>query len=217
MRISFNQSAVEKLGGCQKWQSSYKKKGVSAFMKNNKLQPLSEIEKHLAEENHDLVYSFLHRHEYSIEEFYNIAIFGLLKGIQNYCRRKDLQEKYQLAFICEQYMRAEIKDYFRTQNRQKRKPTEIIISLDANYVEEENLYNCTGGKSAEDEIMETEELLNLLENFTESQRNILKLKLEGYDNKEIYIELGIKPSTFYKEINRIKVQLENWKGGKYNV
>ena len=55
-------------------------------MKNNKLQPLSEIEKHLAEENHDLVYSFLHRHEYSIEEFYNIAIFGLLKGIQNYCR-----------------------------------------------------------------------------------------------------------------------------------
>lgn len=186
-------------------------------MENNKLQPLNDVEKRMSEEHHGLVYSFLHRHGYSIEEFYNICIFGYLKGIQTYNRREDLKEKYQLAFICEQYMRAEIKDYFRTQNRQKRKPTEIIISLDANYVEEENLYNCTGGKSAEDEIMEAEELLNLLENFTEPQRNILKLKLEGYDNKEIYIELGIKPSTFYKEINRIKVQLDNWKGGKYNV
>ncbi len=181
-------------------------------MKNNKLQPLTEMEKRECEKHHGLVYSFLHRHGYSIEDFYNIVIFGFLKGIQTYYRRKDLQEKYQLAFICEQYMRAEVKDHFRTQNRQKRVPTEIIISLDANYAEDENLYNCTGGKSAEDEMLETVELLELLENFTEPQRDILKLKLEGYDNNEIYIELGIKPSTFYKEMNRIKAQVERLVG-----
>ena len=108
-------------------------------MENNKLQPLNDVEKRMSEEHHGLVYSFLHRHGYSIEEFYNIAIFGYLKGIQTYNRREDLKEKYQLAFICEQYMRAEIKDRFRVQNAQKRKPTGTIISLDANHTETDNL------------------------------------------------------------------------------
>lgn len=180
-------------------------------MENNKLQPLSEIEKRQAEEHHGLVYSFLHRHGYSIEEFYNIAIFGYLKGIQTYNRREDLKEKYQLAFICKQYMRAEIKDHFRVQNAQKRKPTETIISLDAEYSELEdtsprcNLYDCVGGKSVEDELLESELLEEVLENLSEVQRDILKLKLEGYSNKEVYLSLEIPTSTYYKELDRIKV------------
>ena len=44
-------------------------------MENNKLQPLNDVEKRMSEEHHGLVYSFLHRHGYSIEEFYNICIF----------------------------------------------------------------------------------------------------------------------------------------------
>lgn len=174
-------------------------------MENNKLQPLSEMEKRQAEEHHGLVYSFLHRHGYSIEEFYNITIFGYLKGIQTYNRREDLKKKYQLAFICEQYMRAEIKDHFRVQNAQKRKPTETIISLDANHTETDNLYNLVGGKSVEDELLESELLEEVLENLSEVQRDILKLKLEGYSNKEVHLSLEIPTSTYYKELDRIKV------------
>lgn len=174
-------------------------------MENNKLQPLTEIEKRLATENHNLVYSFLHRHGYSIEDFYNIAIFGYIKAIQSYNRNEDLKEKYQLAFICEQYMRAEVKDHFRVQNAQKRKPTETIISLDANYTETDNLYNLVGGKSVEDELMVSELLEELLENLSEIQRDILKLKLEGFSNKEVHLSLEIPTSTYYKELDRIKV------------
>lgn len=178
----------------------------------NKLQPLSEMEKRQAEENHGLVYSFLHRHGYSIEEFYNIAIFGYLKGIQIYNRREDLRKKYQLAFICEQYMRAEIKDHFRVQNAQKRKPTETILSLDANYSETESLYNLVGRKYVEDDLMETELLREISEKLSEVQRNILKLKLEGYSNKEVHLSLEIPVSTYYKELDRIKVIFEGLVG-----
>lgn len=175
-------------------------------MEKNRLQPLTEIEKRQAEEHHGLVYSFLHRHRYSIEEFYNIAIFGYLKAIQTYNRREDLKGKYQLAFICEQYMRAEIKDHFRVQNAQKRKPTETIVSLDANYTETDNLYNLVGGKSIEDELIESELLEELLENLSEVQRNIVMLKMEGLSNKEVYdVFLAIPSSTYYKELDRIKV------------
>ena len=177
-------------------------------MENIKLQPLTELEKRQAELNHSLVYSFLHKHKYTIESMYSVVIFGYLKGIQVYNRREDLR-KYPLDFICEQYMRAEVGNYFRVKNGKKRKPMETVISLDADYAELENLYNTVGGKSAEDEVLENKLIEELLEKFSELQRDILKLKLEGYSNKEIYICLKIPSSTFYKEMNRIKVIVGN--------
>lgn len=181
-------------------------------MENIRLQPLTEIERRWAEEYHELVYSFLRGNGYSIEEFYNVAILGYLKAIQTYSRREDLRNKYQLATICGHYMRAEIKDHFREQNAQKRKPMETIISLDANYTETEDFYNLVGGKSVEDELMEAEQIAEMLENLSEVQRDIMKLKLEGYGNKEVYLLLEIPSSTFYKELNRIKLTLEKLVG-----
>lgn len=181
-------------------------------MENIRLQPLTESEKRQAEENHNLVYSFLHRHRYAIEDFYNVVIFGYLRGIQVYNRREDLQKKYQLAFICEQYMRAEVGNYFRMQNAQKRKTMETIISLDANYMETGNLYNLVSGKSVEDEVLESKQVDEMIENLSEIQRDILKLKLKGYDNKEILSLLEIPSSSFYKEMNRIKIIMEKLVG-----
>lgn len=177
-------------------------------MENNKLQPLTEDEKQQAEINHNLVYSFLHRHGYDMENFYDVVVFGFLKGIQAYNRREDLRKKYQLAFICEQYMRSEIGNYFRTENARKRKPTENIISLDADYAETENFYNCVGGKSAEVVLIEAESIGDILENLSEIQRKITVMKIKGYGNKEIYLILEIKPSTYYRELQRIKAVLE---------
>lgn len=180
-------------------------------MKKYTLQPLTAQERSQATENHNLVYSFLHRHGYDMETFYDVVIFGYLKGIQIYNRREDLRNKYQLAFICERYMSAEIGNHFKTKNAQKRKPVENIISLDTDYAESENLYNCTCGKSAdpEAEIMEAELMAQLFERLTKSQRKITEMKMGGYNNKEIFLLLEIKPSTYYKEVQRIKAILIN--------
>ena len=178
------------------------------------MQPLTEDERRMAEKNHNLLYSFLHRHGYDLENFYDVAVMGFLKGIQIYNRKEDLRKKYLLAFICERYMSAEIGNYFRTQNAKKRKPVETVISLDADYTELGDLYDCIGGKSAnpESEIIEAELLSELLENLTESQREIVEMKLNGYSNKETYLILDIKPSTYYKEMRRIRSALENLVG-----
>ena len=173
------------------------------------LKPLTEEEKVLATENHSLVYSFLHRHNYAIEDFYNVVICGYLRSVQVYNRRKDIKEKYQLAFIAEQYMRAEIANHFRKERSMKRKPKETVLSLDANYAETENLYNLFGGKSAEEEVLEEERVTELLEQFSSQQKDILRLRLEGYNNKEISLLLEIPSSTFYLELKRIKKILMN--------
>lgn len=191
--------------------SPLEKKGV-CYMEKYKLQPLSDFEKRQTVESHNLVFSFLHRHGYNMENFYDVVIFGYLKAIQIYNRREDLRKNFQLAFICEQYMRAEMENYRRMENSQKRKPMEKIISLDADYAETENFYNCIGGKSAEDELLEAELMENILENLSDVQRKITEMRVKGYGNKEIYLVLKIKPSTYYRELQRIKSVLEKLVG-----
>ena len=66
-----------------------------------KILPLTEEERRSAEIHHDWVYSFLHRHNYNIEEFYAIAVEGFLKGVQDWHRKPGTKEKWGMSIICE--------------------------------------------------------------------------------------------------------------------
>lgn len=129
--------------------------------------------------------------------------------MQIYSRRKDLQGKYDFPFIAWQYMRSEIGNYVRTENSQKRKPISGIISLDADYAEMENFYSAIGVNSVEDDVLEKELLNEIMENLSEIQQKITKLKIDGYNSKEIYITLKMPSSTYYKEMKRIRAVVEN--------
>lgn len=179
-----------------------------------KLEKLTESEKKFAEENHNLVYGFLHKNGYSIESFYNVVVFGYLKSVQVYHRREDLQSKYDFPFIAWQYMRSEIGNNLRMKNGQKRKPERTVISLDAEYNNIEDFYNVLGGKSAENDVMEKLLVADIMGNLTEVQRKIIQLKIDGYDNKEVYLMLEIPSSSFYKEMRRIRITVENLIGEK---
>lgn len=187
-------------------------KGALENMRESKLQPLTATEKKSAEENHNIIYAFLKQNGYSIEEHYNIAVFGYLKGIQAYHRQKETN--YDLFYLCWQYMRSEMGNHFRMENTMKRKPMETVLSLDAEYSEMENLYSRIGGKSLEDEMLEQEELAELLENLSDVQRKIIEMKLDGYKAKEIYVVLNLKPATYFKKVQRIKEILESWEEEK---
>lgn len=169
-----------------------------------KLEKLTESEKKFAEENHNLVYGFLHKNGYSIESFYNVVVFGYLKSVQVYHRREDLQSKYDFPFIAWQYMRSEIGNNLRMKNGQKRKSEQTVISLDAEYNNMEDFYNVIGGKSAENDVMEKLLVADIMGNLTEVQRKIAELKIDGYSNKEVCLLLEIPSSTYYKEIQRMK-------------
>lgn len=173
-----------------------------------KLERLTDSEKKFAEENHNLVYGFLHRYKYSIEEYYNVVVFAYLKSVQVYHRRKDLQNKCDFPFISWQYMRSAIGNHFRMENTQKRTAVYGIVSFDSDNDDTENFYNCVGGKSAEDDVMEKILLEEAMKNLSDVQRKIAELKIDGYNNKEIYLMLQIPSSTFYNEMQRIRAAVE---------
>lgn len=180
-------------------------------MDNYKLEPLTDFERKFATENHNLIYGFLHQYGYNLETYYDVAVFGYLKAVQIYNRREDLRNKYEFPFISQQYMRSEIGNYFRTENAKKRKPSETVVSLDAEYSETENLYNCVGNiseNSPESEMLKMEQLTEFLNGLSDIQRKIAQMKLDGYSNKEIYLSLEIRRSTYYVEMQRIKKTLE---------
>lgn len=173
------------------------------------LQPLNNVEKQLIETWHDLVYAFLYKYGYSIENHYSIAIFGLIKGVQVWCRKPEINSKYQLQYVAWQYMRAECSNYTRTENAQKRKPVEPVVSLDAEQMENESIYNCVGGKSVEDEFVDMAAVELIMNELTGIQQSIVKMKMEGYENTEIILRLDYKPSTYYKELTRIKRRIRD--------
>lgn len=183
------------------------RKGRVILLDSHKLEPLTDFERKIATENHNLIYDFLHRYGYSMETYYDVAVFGFLKAVQIYNRREDLRNKYDFPFISQQYMRSEIGNHFRTEDAMKRKPSETVVSLDAEYLEMENLYNCigvVGGKSPELEVLESEQVTEFLNSLSDTQRKIMKMKIDGYSSKEIYLSLEMKPSTYYGKVHRIK-------------
>lgn len=174
------------------------------------LHPLSTEEKEMAANNHNIIYAFLYQHGYSIDNYYGVAVMGFLKGIQVYCRKIKFTQKADLFYTCWQYMRAELENYRKMENALKRNSMETILSLDAEHSEMENFYNCVSGKSVETEYLEKERINELLGKLTEVQRVISKMKMEGFNNTEIFMILEIPSSAYYREINRIKETLEKF-------
>lgn len=82
------------------------------------LEKLSVIERKFAEENHNLIYGFLHKHGYSIEDFLFDRSIWYLKAVQEY-HRTGLNGKYGFAYIAYSYMKTEIKDHFKRKTDRK--------------------------------------------------------------------------------------------------
>lgn len=92
--------------------------------------PLTPEQSDFAAEHHNYVYSFLAKRFLSEDEFYDIAIFGYLRAVRNYCERPELQ-KYKFSTIAYNSMRSAVGDHFRAQKAQKRMAE--IIPFDEAY------------------------------------------------------------------------------------
>lgn len=159
------------------------------------MKPFTEAERELAEKNHNLVYEVLKSHKYDIEEYYNIAVMGYLKGIQKYYRRTE-RNFSELPGICWNCMRSEMGNHFKMEKARKRQLVEM---------------NQEAVHSAEDEAVTTELLNSVMENMSEQQQNIVALKILGYSNLEVCLMLEINTSSYYRELERIRKLFEEGK------
>lgn len=169
-------------------------------------RPLTAEEREFAAEHHGLIYRYMKNMKLDPEEWYDLLIVNYLQSVKRYFSNPQLHV-YGFVPILFRRLDAARQAHFKAIKAKKRKPSGTLVSLDAEYAEIKNLYNCigiVGGKSPESEIVAMEQMTEMLSSLSDTQRKIAELKVDGYSSKEIYSALKMKPSTYYVEVNRIK-------------
>lgn len=167
------------------------------------MERMSDIERKFAEENHNLVYSFLHSNKYNIEDFYSIAVMGYLKAVQAYIKDGNIKGNYSFSCIAWLYMKSEIKDYFKAESRYKR-TAENIISLDSLVNDDGSTYEIVGNGTIEQDQVNDELIREIVSKLSDLQKSILSMKIQGYSNVDICRVNNIPSSSFYAEMKKIK-------------
>lgn len=146
--------------------------------------PLTLEQRLFAAEHHDLVYKFLRKKRLSIDEFYDVIIFGYLRAVYRYFTVSELQ-KYSFKTIAWRGMEGELCNYYRICKSQKHKAS--ILSLHMPVYEDGLLLEETVA-SPNPLMRQLEEQLllhELAKRVSSQQMNIVHLKSCGYNDRDI--------------------------------
>lgn len=184
-------------------------------MFKDSILPFTEEEQRQAEQYHNMIYSFLRKKHYPIDEYYDIAIWGYLRAIQEYNRNEELK-KYSISSLCYRYMHFEIVENARRNNTKKRKPDGGFTSLDMQLEDsKETFINTIITPTLEDDFFEeydreeADRIKNILSTLTPLQREIAILRASGKPNSYILKKLHITPKQLSVELKKMRGELPN--------
>lgn len=148
--------------------------------RRRKRKPLTMSEQKFAEQNHNIIYDYLHKKKMDIEEYYDIAAIGYVTAVMNYHRKRKLQ-KYAFTTIAWRTMGREILNYNRSLNQQKHPPLVFLEDIHT----EDNEKEWQGVIGADDEAFNMRLYISDIEKCLEPQQHSLcKILLQGSTDKE---------------------------------
>ena len=137
-------------------------------------------------EHHDLVLSFLNSGGLDENDFYDVVIFGFLKAAESYLLNPNLRKRYEFSTVAFKKMKDSLFKYYVKQNRQKRRAR--TVSLDDNIYGGEVLplheIISVPDSSATDFEFDLL-LLELASRISKCEMDIVRMKIDGYEFKEI--------------------------------
>lgn len=148
------------------------------------------MQEQLILENHNLVYHVLKKMNLyaQLDEYYDIAIIGLIKAAKNYDETKQINFST-FAGTC---IRNEILQYLRKQKSNKLKVNYNTISLEKTFYDENGkeiqlIDKLPGNVNIEQELINNEKIIHLykaISNLSDSERFIIEHSY-GLNNKKI--------------------------------
>ena len=140
------------------------------------LRPMTQEERNFAEQNHDLVIDFLRYRCLSMDEYYDIVIFGYLSAVQQYIRNPPAGVTFEAMAI--RAMKDSILRESEYKSRAKRNG--FTVGLDA--VSD----TLTDTRQDTEQQVEGKALLeNVVSIATPSEARIIKLLMDGYVLREV--------------------------------
>lgn len=170
-----------------------------------KMHELTNEQKQFAEEHHTLVYKYLSHNELSIEEFYDVAIFGYLLAVQEYLENPDLS-RFSFTTVAWLRMRNCIAKEFIYRNRPKRKA--MLVPYEE-YRESASLEKLLPNRMQTiAESLDNQELaLKLLSKITPKEKEVVILKANGYTYREIAARCNITVQGVGSRFHRLRSRL----------
>ena len=172
-------------------------------MKEKPIKPLTEKQKQLVADNHNLIYEFLHQQgmhtSEEIAEHYDLCAIALCKA----ARRFDTSKGFTFstfAFIC---MKNEMKRQFEYQGRSNRIPTGMLCSYEAEILLTSDGDNKSKSLadmlSSDDDLQENVATLCIFEEaltkLSSTERRTLALLSDGYTQREAAEMIGVSQAT----------------------
>ena len=154
---------------------------------------MTDEQRQLAADNHNLIYSFLNHFGYDHEEYYDLAAIGLCKAAESWNPKRGMFSTY--AYAC---MSNWIKNEIKSKNVAKRIPEELICSYNGSSVDgDDDLLEFIEAIPNNEDIERDgidrfmmDLYLNRLGDLSDRDRQVFLLLLDGYSMREIGRILG---------------------------
>lgn len=173
---------------------------------------MTDEQRKLATENHNLIYSFLNKYDYDPEEYYDLAAIGLCKAAKLYDTSKGAFSTYAYRAMLNT-----ISHDLVYKGRSKRIPENLIDYYNCTFCNEngeviEYLSLMPSNDDIEKEVISKVIVESVMNELSDRDRLVIGLSADGYSNQEIGKLIGISRNTVSKIKGRIFVKL--WKGGR---
>lgn len=158
------------------------------------MKKLTDIERQMVEDNHNLIYWYANKKNLDLDEWYDLLAIELCKTVRKYNQdRGSLSTYFKLRAdimvyrkLQEKYRSGELYDYEIDESQHCDEAVEVFDKVDSDIA--------------------LESLLDSLE--TDRDRLIIKMKLDGYTQKEIAEETGLTQQGVGWVLRRVRERLD---------
>lgn len=168
-------------------------------------KPLTEQESAFAAEHHGLIFRYLSQKGLPEDEYYDVVVFGYLNGVQKYFRRGELREQYAFTTLAWHAMDSCFVNYQRSKSRPKNQAD--VLSIHEHYHSAFTLEEMiSDARDYAEETLDVMRLRETLESFEKTEREIVRLLMDGYPKSEIRRQLGLTTGQMCDLIDQIQAK-----------
>ena len=168
-------------------------------------QPLTDDQRKLAEDNHNLIYKFARKNNVSLDEYYDLLAIGLCNAARTYDKNKGAFST--VAYRC---MKNELSSYWRSINKKTSVPEEVIFSYDAPIRRDD----CDGDSfkdsipdyKAYNDMIDGVYINELTDMFDNREKKILKYAMSKLSHQEIADKINCSRASvtyYFKRMRKL--------------
>ena len=174
---------------------------------NERRKKMTEEQKKLAEDNHNLIYFYARKYHMSKQDFedmYGILAIGLCKAARDY----DESRGRAFSTVAMGYMLNECRNAYRCDKYRNGKLSICSYNNIVPLSDEDDTTEYIDIMEGKQDVWDDVNLIEFTQ-FNEQLRKIAYLSYLGYDQKEIGEQVGITQSLVSRKLKKIRKEIEN--------